>query len=497
MDFFFASSLSGTKSRPVSLTRYYYTDQHLFEQSVDIYRPINHQDNDDKKKADNNNNENNNVIVLLTVGSGWMGHQPFIYRPCAWWNSSGPRTIASALGCPCVCIRHRGAYFHLPSSWTSSSWSSWMMFSVLPLMCAILAWYEMDEDSCECCRRWQTVIVFLLLWFIIVCGALLKWSAQGSATLEDMVGDVATAIQWVQTNKTRIVWNSDDSNGELVKEAAAGKDDHSNKSSNEDCKLVFGGYSSGGHVSATLLQRPASYWKQYGLLPTDELFSGILYISGVLAVQPSFLVDSNNNDSTATTGPGTGTTQQSALSHSHSSSSVSSQDEGRTGVDQMMMPLQSNYVSIGSLMSQTKQSPPPVWLTNLVCRLVWGPDWRQRVTSPIDELSSQQCTGIMRIPHLVIQNKHELFGLPWLDTFFCAGEYCNRLEQKKIPTIFRQVNSDHWNILSSRALYDAVQEDIPALLQMKQHWYINRQECVVEEDRYEWCVGPQVSHTVA
>ena len=72
------------------------------------------------------------------------------------------------------------------------------------------------------------------------------------------------------------------------------------------------------------------------------------------------------------------------------------------------------------------------------------------------------------MPHLLIENRHEIpFGLPWLDTFFCAAAYKQALVEAGAAAnkvTLRLVDSDHWNILASRHLYEALQDELPALL---------------------------------
>ena len=68
-------------------------------------------------------------------------------------------------------------------------------------------------------------------------------------------------------------------------------------------------------------------------------------------------------------------------------------------------------------------------------------------------------------PHL--QNRHELFfGLRWLDAFFRGREYAAALRRRHpgVPAVYREVRSDHWNVLASRGLRDAVREELPRLL---------------------------------
>ena len=246
--------------------QYYYTSHNLFEQSLDVYWP------EHDCRVD--------LVILLTVGSGWMGHQPWVYLGTSWWNSSGPKTIASALNCPCVCIRHRGAYIHLPDWPTLLGYCLLLLFHGAILVSALL-WHKYDH---------QTHKIALLLPFIVLSTCVfLKWTSLGSANMDDMVHDVATAIAWVQQNKDKVLGSSGhpkfknhrDHHHHHHHRAVLAEAD--TPSTGTECQMIFGGYSSGAHVSAILLQKPAEYWKRYGLPTPDKLFSAIMYISGVLA----------------------------------------------------------------------------------------------------------------------------------------------------------------------------------------------------------------------
>ena len=110
--------------------------------------------------------------------------------------------------------------------------------------------------------------------------------SQGSAGIDDMVHDVAEAMARVHRNKDKLC------------ETTATTKNATNT------PLIFGGYSSGGHVAACLLLQQ-EVWKQHGLPDPTDLFAGILLISGVLAVQPCVVeipsVDSDNDAAAAET----------------------------------------------------------------------------------------------------------------------------------------------------------------------------------------------------
>ena len=217
-----AASNSSTKSTlkntriPSSVTQtYYYANSSLFEQSLDVFTP--------------SIPDPSLPLVLLVVGSGWLGHHSFIYSGCSWWNASGPKTIA-ATGATCVCIRHRGAFPLLQ-----------------PGLCIALA----GALGYYATRHYANSQ--LQMTVLIAAGLMAGWMllARGSASFEDMLDDVATAITWSQAN-------------ESLNPAGT--------------KLVLGGYSSGGHVLTSLLNRTPSLAAQA---------DGVLLLSGVLGTRPA------------------------------------------------------------------------------------------------------------------------------------------------------------------------------------------------------------------
>ena len=229
----------------------------------------------------------------------------------------------------------------------------------------------------------STAILFTL--FVVSLLVFLKKTGQGSAKFEDMLNDVAQAVKFIQMNK----------------EAALGIQTVSPHSSAIDLahysgpKFCFGGYSSGGHVAATLLQQP-HILKAHGLTddPT-QLFDGILLISGVLAVEP----------------------------------------------------IEKLKVGLGK----------PRFLVDFVMTTVWGNSKKRDIPSPI-------IGRIPKIPHLLVGNRHEVFGLKWLDIFFCSFDFAETANAVGVQAAYKEVDSDHWNILASRVLQDALAEGLPKLV---------------------------------
>ena len=204
---------------------HYYAGNARFEQSLDVYTPAYPEAAGCEPLP----------LVVLVIGSAWCGHRHFIYSGTSWWNSAGPKTVAS-LGAVCVCIRHRGAFPRPPTSLLGAL----LVACLLPLLpqhpLLLIA------------------AVLLLVWHPL---------ARGAATHEQMIDDVASALLWVRAHRTELV-------------AAPG--------AAPPAKMVFGGYSSGAHVAMCLLQRP-DLLAARGLPPPAELCDGVLLLSGVLGTR--------------------------------------------------------------------------------------------------------------------------------------------------------------------------------------------------------------------
>jgi len=354
----------------------------LFEQSLDIYKPI------VESQADAEHIASKNLpIVIMVVGSGWIGHRAIVYASTSFWNSSGPKTIAS-LGCTCVCIRHRGAFCVLPSASVLAS----VLAAILAVFWAALGWQAAVVET--------TMLIAVL--------GLLARGGRGSAQFEDMLQDVAKALAFIESNKQllKIEWAGKADASVLAPSASglsatdltkadfpfsASKEESDmnsktmtdNSEKDELPRFVFGGYSSGGHVAATLLQRPDLFEKN-GLPSPDKLFHGIIMISGMLAVRPEKIDLPKNGKETVTIETPSG----------------------------------------------------PTWLTDFVLETVWGPEKAQQIPSPLAQLRDP------KLPHLLKKVQH------------MTGEKAKYVE----------VESDHWNILSSVALRDALQENLPTLI---------------------------------
>mmetsp|Transcript_8739 Transcript_8739/g.12366 ORF Transcript_8739/g.12366 Transcript_8739/m.12366 type:complete len:369 (-) Transcript_8739:131-1237(-) len=315
--------------------RYFYAKQNNFEQSLDIWEP-------DDLPYEGEKGRNDLPTVVLVVGSGWMGHRSVIYSGTSWWNSSGPRTIAR-LGCVCVCVRHRGGFPQV---------SAQIAISLLLLVTSVLSMFVSLDTT------FMVVTIICLLWGLLVL------AGRGSASFDNMLEDVADALVWVDRNRNTV--------GRLRS------------------PLVFGGYSSGGHVAASLLQRP-DLLASRGLPHPENICDGVLMISGVLAVRP---------------------------------------------------PITAHEL--------------PRWLTDITVNAVFGKNRAFNIPSPLHG-------PLPRIPHLLVGCRNEVFGLNWLDLFFCSGAYCKALQFKGVRAKFVQISSDHWNILNSTDLARALEIELPWL----------------------------------
>lgn len=315
---------------------YYYSRVHrLYETSLDVYKPA-------LPPPDGA------PLVVVVVGSAWLGHQPAIYIGTDWWNSSGPKTIAS-LGCVCVAIRHRGAFICAPPAWAAL------------LLVAVLAAQAMLHAAVP-----TAAMLCLSMW------TAWAWAARGAASHDDMLDDVGSALVWVKANQHRLV--------------APGAEQVS-------AVHLFGGYSSGGHVAASLLQAPEKLTAKGLALPAAG-YDGILLLSGVLGAR-----------------------------------------------------------------SSEPQPPclPAALATAGLAKLTFG--WRGAAVLPSPLHTPERCP---KVPHLLVHCRHEVFNLPLLEAalshLLCSELYAAALRRLGVPTRIESVESDHWFVLGSQALRDALRK---------------------------------------
>ena len=208
-----------------------------------------------------------------------------------------------------------------------------------------------------------------------------------------MMDDVCTALHWVRDHRA-----------ELCAPGAP-----------PARRLVFGGYSSGAHVAASLLQRP-DLLAARGLPPPEKLCDGVLYISGVLAVRPSA-------DPAGPPAPAPGATPAGA--------------------------------------ARRRRNPLRPALTDAISRLSFG-GGAASLPSPVERTAASP-----RLPHLLIGCEREVFGLPYLEgamrVFFAQRQFHERLVRRGVRSTLVDVDSNHWSILSSKGLRDALRDELAGL----------------------------------
>jgi hypothetical protein len=326
-----------------------------------VYKPVDDHDPDPGDKP----------LVVLVVGSAWLGHRSIIYTGTSWWNSSGPKNVTAKQGCVTVCIRHRGSFPRIRPHGTL--W--YLALASIPLALFIppaAGWN--DDNQTSALKICMCTTTLLLLW------ALMALASHGAADFDQMLHDVADALLWLQQHKDT----------ELLTLPKRYNHEEGNKmdaTSSTKQPFVFGGYSSGGHVAATLLQRP-DLFSSRGLPHPEHWIDAAIFISGVLAVRPT--------------------------------STSASQ-----------------------------------WCTDLVTRVVFGKSGAAQLPSPLHTIDKHP-----PIRHLLIGCRKEVFGLPWLDVFFCSKEFSQQLQHQEIPSKWVEVDSDHWNILGSHSLSHALQNEL-------------------------------------
>ena len=379
------------EDRKLSPERHYYTSNKLFEQSLDIYRPTAASVGRRKNSQDSSSSNAPTTVVVLVVGSAWLGHRSIIYSGTSWWNSSGPKAVAET-GRLCVCIRHRGSFMKSYALLTSVF--LYVMAALTTAVVHILLDDHLWELLDDVIGGRGIILVYVTGWMSIELGGI------GAASFDDMQKDVMDALAWLHVNETRLGLDRHPT----TNKRGGGTEHQQQQQQQAEWKnrrrrlFVFGGYSSGGHVAATVLQNP-TLWTDQNLAKPRIHCDSILYISPVLATRA--------------------------------------------------------YDAILRAAPAFLWSPPsPIWLTGSVVRAVFGHVTGQ-VPSPIHTYDRSP-----RVPHVFIGCKNEMFGLTWLDTFFCSSDYNGLLNGMGIESRYRTVRSDHWNILSSAELKVVLGEEL-------------------------------------
>ncbi|KAL7526215.1 hypothetical protein ACHAWF_001682 [Thalassiosira exigua] len=233
---------------------------------------------------------------------------------------------------------------------------------------------------------------------------LMELGGHGSASFNDMQHDVLDALVWLKANENKLGLKTN--------------------------TLVFGGYSSGGHVAATVTQQP-QLWKEHNLPPPHVHCDCMLYISPVLSTKSYHEILSRSASSISSS--------SSLPSLSPSESSTSEKLSGHSFMTEM-----------SSMSTNT-----PTWLTDQVVKAVFGHAVAPNIPSPILTYNKSPS-----IPHVFLGCHQEMFGLNWLDTFFCSPVFSELLNGLGIESRYTPVRSDHWNILNSSQFSDALKEEL-------------------------------------
>lgn len=268
---------------------------------------------------------------------------------------------------------------------------------------------------------------FLLAFFMGLLA--MELAGNGSASFDQMQNDVMDALAYVEKNKKRL-----------------GLDVSS------DRPMIFGGYSSGGHVASCCAQEP-NLWKQRNLPSPDIYCESLLYISPVLSTKPYAEMCRRIS-----------TLSSSSMSPSSSMPSLSPSEvsDQNVAARRALEKSSSSISSSASLSSLQSTSSPPTWFTSSLVNAIFGHAAAQ-TPSPIHTYHKSPS-----LPTTFVGCRKEMFGLNWLDLFFCSPTYSDLLNSRGIDSKYVAVESDHWNILNSTVLSDALEEEI-RLVQMRRH----------------------------
>ena len=256
----------------------------------------------------------------------------------------------------------------------------------------------------------------MLLLLVHVVGA-------GCASADEMQEDVADALKFMHDNREKLGLDFA-SAGEKKTGARGG---HTNRP-----RLVLGGYSSGGHVCATIVRREG-LWRDRGLPSPSDFAGAMLYISPVLA--------------TRSWGGGKSMTTPAADSGEESSASLPSlAPSDRSESSGCERPSDARSAN-----SNVKRNPTRSF--------GWSsarPPCRPPCTMSSTAEAVRATTATRR--------RNEVFGLTLLDAFFASEEYSDALSKTHgVDSRYRAVESDHWNVLGSTALRDALEEELGVL----------------------------------
>jgi hypothetical protein len=276
--------------------------------------------------------------------------------------------------------------------------------------------------------------------------ALMELGGYGSATFDDMQNDVMDALAWLDANYGDL---------DLFR-----KEDGGSSTSGRIGKrglFVFGGYSSGGHVAATVTQN-ATLWRNRNLPDPHVHCDAILYISPVLSTR-AYHDDVIRKKITSLP----------SLASSSSSLTSSSGATDSALEDETLSTSSSHEVFLSTTaLASASSAPPPTWLTDRVVRAVFGHRAAPGIPSPIHTYDRSP-----PVPHIFLGCRYEMFGLTWLDAFFCSSDFSELLNGVGVESRYRAIRSDHWNILGSAELRSALKEELGRI----------KQECRIEKVR--------------
>ena len=111
---------------------------------------------------------------------------------------------------------------------------------------------------------------------------------------------------------------------------------------------------------------------------------------------------------------------------------------------------------LGTRLTAPRTSPLAPALSNLILFTAFGVKAAAALPSPVHDVERSP-----RLPHLLLGCKHEVFGLPlvegaFYDVLFCSREVTRRLRALGVPAELHELPSDHWFMLGSAALHEAL-----------------------------------------
>ena len=113
---------------------------------------------------------------------------------------------------------------------------------------------------------------------------------------------------------------------------------------------------------------------------------------------------------------------------------------------------------LGTRLTQPRTSAASPALTDIILRACWGSTAAAALPSPVHSAERSP-----PLPHLLLGCEHEVFGLPLVeaamnDVLFCSREFTRRLVARGVSAELVEVRSDHWFVLGSKVLHDALMQ---------------------------------------